>query len=217
MRIYPKDDTIIYGISYGTYYLNTYLNLFPNQINAAILDGICPPDKCRTITYDKNSNMIGMYFMNLCGNDKFCQSQLTDDPNQLFAELYASAGNYATGTIPCIDIGLPIIYLKAELWNLLLGISTRILIPPILFRMMRCNDDDKQVLNYLFDRYIGWDNVSFPNRTFDTRLGENIMLSEMWNGMDYNDPGPTYEELLLLDENYYISAGIFYIIHSINS
>ena len=47
-------------------------------------------------------------------------------------------------------------------------------------------------------------NVNTSNIT--NMLGQNILLSEMWNG-DYNDPG-LRDELNMLDKTYFVSTGL---------
>ena len=66
--------------------MNSYLNIFPNQVNAVVLDGVCPPDKCRIIDYDRNANNVFMYFMDLCMNDPFCEQQFEEDPLSVLSD-----------------------------------------------------------------------------------------------------------------------------------
>ena len=44
LMAYNKENHVIYAASYGTYYINKYLQLFPNKIDAVILDGLCSGD-----------------------------------------------------------------------------------------------------------------------------------------------------------------------------
>ena len=128
--------------------------------------------------------------MNLCGKNEFCAAQLSDEPVQILAELYQSMVD-DPGIIPCIDFDFQPFVLKLVLFGLLIDVPTRILIPAVVYRMNRCNNKDKQALNNLFSIFISQEVVS----TNDTVivLGINIILSEMWNGMDYNNPGLSYD------------------------
>eukprot|EP01084_Bolivina_argentea_P087764 158513_1 len=202
LTLYIPDDTIIYGISYGTYYLNTYLNIFDNQATAVILDGICPPDLCRIIDYDNNANNVGINFVNKCGDDEFCRKQFdNNNPYESMQLLF----NVLTTDQSCVTIELPITpVLKQVFFTLLTNFYNRILIPAVVYRMNRCNDNDKNALNYFFNIMLTT-NVT-TNMTIT--LGANILLSEMWNGLDSDDPGKDLSELLDEENGYYISSGI---------
>ena len=57
------NNTIVYGLSYGTYWLNRYLQLFPEQPDAVIFDSLCPSDECRIATFDYGLNHGAMLLM----------------------------------------------------------------------------------------------------------------------------------------------------------
>ena len=76
---YNKDNHIIYAVSYGTYHINKYLQLFPNQVRGVILDGICISENCRTVNYDKATQETAIEFFNRCGEDPWCNAQFVPE------------------------------------------------------------------------------------------------------------------------------------------
>ena len=64
----------VYGVSYGTYWAHRYLQLYPVQADAIILDSICSPGQCSLpLGFSRDHNRIGQELMQLCGQDSFCQ------------------------------------------------------------------------------------------------------------------------------------------------
>jgi pimeloyl-ACP methyl ester carboxylesterase len=91
----------IYAWSYGTLWTNQYLQLFPNQVESVVLDGIiCPsgPKGIRTAltTWDTDLNRVGYFFMDECKNDDFCNKKLGiayDDTRAFVKGTFTNLGN----------------------------------------------------------------------------------------------------------------------------
>lgn len=221
LGVYSNDNTIIYGVSYGTYYLNEYLQIFPDQIQGVILDGICSPDQCRVIKYDENFNNVGINLLNLCDNDVFCYDifeqfdNVTNDDNnssviiQILSDIYLNIANNSN-IIECIDaFKVDASLLQYVFAMFLLSDEGRIFIPPIIYRLERCNENDTEILTLMFEYILSEIEQQIENRgNFTSILTFNIILSELWNGADPTDPGPSYRELVTIAKDYYFSSGL---------
>eukprot|EP00658_Telonema_sp_P-2_P010577 TRINITY_DN13989_c0_g1_i1.p1 TRINITY_DN13989_c0_g1~~TRINITY_DN13989_c0_g1_i1.p1 ORF type:complete len:357 (+),score=43.27 TRINITY_DN13989_c0_g1_i1:187-1257(+) len=75
-------SVFVYGNSYGSYWANRFLTLFPDVATGVAIDGICPPDICKlTDFYDTNSDTAGMGLLNVCTRQSSkCRAALTDTP-----------------------------------------------------------------------------------------------------------------------------------------
>ena len=91
----------------------------------------------------------------------------------------------------------------------LLGIDNdRMMIMPLLKRIVRCDADDLNVLKHflslVYDKY----GPSYKPYTGSNVLQLlNIGLSEIWYGDDPRVAGPDYEILVELEDDYYVAAG----------
>eukprot|EP01084_Bolivina_argentea_P205894 351641_1 len=221
LDIYNSTNDIVYGVSYGTYYLNQYLTLFPNQFKASIFDSMTSPE-FRFSQFGNDSNQAGLEFLQKCHENGFC--------NKLFTELNTTifdAINVSFTELPCFEpfqnlsaifgddfvVGL----LRGAFASSLQDIHKRVLIPPMVYRMNRCNKDDQEAvvryllwasgLGALFNMSASSRNASdIPNLTNSPALYNNIVFSEMWDSFNTSDPGATYEEMVESESKSYFSG-----------
>eukprot|EP01083_Nonionella_stella_P027502 75761_1 len=208
--VYNDNRTIIYGYSYGTYYLNQYLHFFPDQVNGVIFDGLCPPDKCKLSQFDKNTNAVSIKFLDLCDKDEFCGEQFNKSVIDTLHQIFQRMNNDSNiSSTTCYDnlILTDIAKWKAILFQLLANFDQRVLIPPIIHRLQRCNADDITALNTLLAGYEGFTVESFVMLLTGV-TGHNIIVSEMWFGSDPTNPGLSYDEFIAAEKEYYISTGL---------
>eukprot|EP01084_Bolivina_argentea_P246499 412523_1 len=204
------NNTIIYALSYGTYYINQYLLLFPNQSSGVILDGICPPDICRFLIYDNGTNNIGIEFINWCNDDEFCASKF---PNTTAYDVMVQLfDTFDDGIVTCIEqeYELTVKQLKAIFYWVLQLFHERIFIPSILYRLNRCNRNDMIALNN-FSKY--FKDLLFDNDNWTQNMTEmmfeNIGLSEMYYGTNSTEIPPlSVEQLVNLSNSYYITIDL---------
>lgn len=203
----PGDEVYIYGLSYGTYWMNRYLQIAPKQATAVVMDGICPSSLCRYTTYDINANAVGRDFMTLCGQDPFCSSVFNGkNPYAVMDSMYSAvrAGKHKCGN----ELQITQTQLASRLSMVLTDFDLRVLIPPVVFRMERCSAADVDALKQFFG-FINEVHMQMKDDTSMLRvLGDNILLSEMWYGTDPSKTPPSVEELQRIsDEAFFATYG----------
>ncbi|MCO4763173.1 MAG: alpha/beta fold hydrolase [Myxococcales bacterium] len=200
----PEDPVFIYGVSYGTYWAHRYMQIFPKQPTAIVLDSVCPPGECVGDKYDTAFNEVAKSYLKLCGEDTFCSSKLGKDPWKKLGDLYTKL---ETGKhCPSFTQNVGPIQLRSLLSGLLRQFQFRAVIPALIYRLNRCDKGDEAVLTkvlYLM-QYMG--GGFMPNyavgKTFSELLNAHILMSEMWS-----DPAPTYKEVQSAFLKTYVAPG----------
>jgi len=171
----------IWGSSYGTYWLLRYLQLYPNEVDGVILDSICTPGECYLDRYDRWNDMVGGQFLELCKADPICNAKMStiaEDPQQAVEEVFRQIDE---GSLPC---DCQEMFTREELRHILAPLlnnwSTRILIPPLIYRLHRCNEGDREVIDF-FRQGLQADGL---DRTLlnSPMLCDLISLSELFGG-----------------------------------
>eukprot|EP00486_Rosalina_sp_Unknown_P006920 CAMPEP_0201574230 /NCGR_PEP_ID=MMETSP0190_2-20130828/18585_1 /ASSEMBLY_ACC=CAM_ASM_000263 /TAXON_ID=37353 /ORGANISM="Rosalina sp." /LENGTH=603 /DNA_ID=CAMNT_0048002213 /DNA_START=22 /DNA_END=1833 /DNA_ORIENTATION=- len=207
---YNGDNTVLYGTSYGTYLVNKYLQLYPNQVRAVILDGVCAGDECKLQDQDEAYHDTAIKLFNRCGEDPFCNAQFVPE----YGDTIIEAIEYIYGLFDDNDGHLPCNPLKEAPYNMTMSTESfqqaifislledehkRMLIMPFLKRIARCNADDYEVLRYALQDEDEYNNEY--NNEYQNMLGFNIKLSELWYGDDPRIRPP------VLEKDYYLSQG----------
>jgi pimeloyl-ACP methyl ester carboxylesterase len=178
----PDDAAIVYGVSYAPYMVNRYLQLYPDQPTAVVLDSICGPGDCSFTTADAKFDAVARTFMTTCAADTTCSAHLGSDPAAKLAAIYdeLDAGHCPDATAA----GLTRATLRHAFAQMLYDWDERILIPALAYRIDRCAAQDLPVLRYFGDL------VTAPLgaaglEDFSPALFFQIGLSELWD-----DPSP---------------------------
>ena len=184
-QVREQEAVHVFGSSYGTYWANRYLQLFPDQADSASLLGIAPPDFTFT-TFDIDFNEVGESFMEACGDDPFCSARLGSDPVATMRSIFdmVDAGQ-------CAAAGLDRTTLRVYFSSLLSWAGDeRARIPATLYRLQRCNAADVAALQnaapFMADPLGGL----FNDPLFSMVINRHISFSEMWEA-----PFPTDEEI----------------------
>ncbi len=190
----PGKKRYIYGLSYGTYWVERYLTIFPNQADAVILDSICTLQNCHFDKFIPLTDTTGKRFLSICENDLTCSSKMNEinSENETPEEAYKSVldninnntCNFGLGNFNKDDI-------RTALTGMLMNFYTRILIPSTIYRLNRCNEGDKKALKNLFKNAFGLKNKKYVSREKVVNITKvlyyNIVFSELWSGRSYND------------------------------
>eukprot|EP00486_Rosalina_sp_Unknown_P012167 CAMPEP_0201592076 /NCGR_PEP_ID=MMETSP0190_2-20130828/190063_1 /ASSEMBLY_ACC=CAM_ASM_000263 /TAXON_ID=37353 /ORGANISM="Rosalina sp." /LENGTH=611 /DNA_ID=CAMNT_0048050677 /DNA_START=578 /DNA_END=2410 /DNA_ORIENTATION=- len=220
---YNHDNDIVYGVSYGTYYLNQYLILFPDQVNAAIFDGVVDPQKTRWSTWDRDANEVGLLFFQRCQNDVFCKEKfdelnttILDATKHIIDQL---EGNAAASKCVQESSDRSSSGFKALLYEKLASSHYRVEIPWIIHRLYQCDERDIQWAEEMKSKYksqtttatAGIDGLIFffgVDATDANDVLSNYMIfSELWE-FNSSYPGPSFIELIGNEEQYLISLGM---------
>lgn len=149
-------DRFFYGVSFGTAWLFRMLELTPPSFGtAAIFDSVFPPHFAQIQQADATIGNAGFSIFERCNADPFCAGAFalefagfspTDVLKRTFNELSLKTGN-AFECAKKIGFELEVNGLKSALGSVLFSYYTRMLAPPLIFRLNRCNSNDIQVLN----------------------------------------------------------------------
>lgn len=185
----PGQEVHVYGVSYGTYLAQRYLQIFPKQPTSVTLDGVCQSGLCSLLYYSYWSDQTAQEFMGECAADAFCRSKLGPEPMERVKEAIAigEAGTCA-GLSDLRGAGL-----KNLLHAFSRSFGLRTLVPAVTYRVLRCNEQDVvalQNLASLFTVSAAPSGRSAPPNLTSTMLMYNIAFSEMMEV-----PAITREEL----------------------
>ncbi|KAH3755951.1 alpha/beta hydrolase fold [Pelomyxa schiedti] len=150
----------LYGISYGTLLIQRFLLIFNSTEDRPLsvtLDGVVSPTHMEGIDYDVHFNNIGRVFMARCDSDTFCSAAF--DGTCAYQKMQELFDALSQGEPTCFDKltqPLPPPFAENKHMGLEMLFATiledevaRVLIPPTVFRINRCNSDDIAALNHL--------------------------------------------------------------------
>lgn len=188
MKLVGSDSKrFLYGVSYGTYFVQRFISIYGSMLQGAILDsavpavkdenGLYPIDK-----YDHNFNALALKIATLCDNDATCRSKMTTFGADTKAVMQKAFEKIDNGDI-CEPLkGLvtrqSLRNMSAELVGDYWG---RQLYPALLYRINRCSPKDIEVLSNLFqedDEPETEDEIL----SFSQNLNTNIVVNELIGG-----------------------------------
>jgi pimeloyl-ACP methyl ester carboxylesterase len=172
-------ERFVYGVSYGTYWAERYLQLFPTQATGVILDSICSPGARRLpMGFATNHNTVAMELLRLCGLDATCSARVGADPVTMAQGLFARiAGGHCAEVVPAV---LGVNEIKALLGSLLQNVGYRVLVPALLHRLDRCDAADVQTFVALKD-LIRPSAPAPADRAMSTVLYAVVARAELWD------------------------------------
>ncbi len=191
----PGQEVYIWGVSYGTYLVNRYLQLFPEQPSAVILDGLVPAT-WGFESFDASMDLVGRRLLARCADDADCRAHLGPDPAARTGNLIdmLAAGH-------CSELAIGPDEFREILGALLLvGSPLRSYIPAIIHRLQRCSETDQAALNHLAE-VLGEELGEPPSHAQALQL--HVALSDMWN-----DDAPGADLLEANLENYLMATGV---------
>lgn len=188
------------GGSYGTYWAQRYVQIFPDQADGVILAGIFPADGT-VIWYDEMTNDVAHDFMDLCGADPFCSSKLGADP---WSRLGSLLEDMESGH--CTQNGITKDLVRTLFAYLMYWGTTNIVVPAATYRLERCEPEDVQAILSMYD-YLFGDGGTWDLESYSILLQNHIQFSEMWEHPDFD--GVNLGEYLteIYDEGYVIKNG----------
>ncbi|KNC82650.1 hypothetical protein SARC_05071 [Sphaeroforma arctica JP610] len=211
----PSNEVLMYGLSYGTYWVQRYLFVTPwKQVRSVTLDGIAPPD-VYTIAdkVDTSVNLVGSAFLNTCSQHPRCLAALGPLPAEQAAFLKDLVVSKRS---ECARVfGLSAEGLRVMLGKLVTDEYYRIVVPPLVQKLMRCSDRDQVELKRAFawfDRSVGrlafWgvgagpvdERVTTANSTlnYNPITHTNLVVSEMYA---LEHPAPDAEVIAAMSDN----------------
>ena len=143
----PNDRVVVAGASYGTYWLHRYLQLYPTQPSAVVLDSVC--DRCgQWLEYERSHDRLGRALLSECAADALCASKLGADPEAFLQALVSSA----TPVCPDVVRAFGTSSVKVMAGVLLENPFAQHYLPAFLYRLARCEPRDVTALTTLLSR-----------------------------------------------------------------
>lgn len=177
-RTRAKDQKVhVFGVSYGTYWAQRYLQIFPKQPSAVTLDSVCQAGLCSFFRMAYWNDFIGKKFLGECAADATCGAKLGPDPIATVREAIAK-------TNTCAGMqGWDSETLRAVFGTFIKSFELRNLVPAVSHRILRCDAADIAALTQFrktTQQYFGGGFSGFANEPLDSDvLGFNIAMSEM--------------------------------------
>jgi pimeloyl-ACP methyl ester carboxylesterase len=167
-----------YGASYGSFWGQRYLQLFPEQADAVILDAIAPPD-VSLARQDIDADEASADLFQACVDDPSCGPRFGDDPRAFALDLY---DRLDAGHCPGIQVYGPArLLLRRAFGQMLMSWNARQLIPAALARADRCNAADVDAIQTLFGFHFLPDPASdLVLREWGWVLSYYVVFSELW-------------------------------------
>ncbi|OWZ13671.1 hypothetical protein PHMEG_00012967 [Phytophthora megakarya] len=192
-------STTVYGVGYGTMWVERLIHLDPPEVTGYVLDSVfttsgAPLDKFMNVTsLDAAYSEIADDFMDLCSEDKECSSRFKKKGlKQALYHVLAKLDKNPTSTCAKLLTTMnlspyddpPSFIFRGLLLAQLQSMGQRTLIPPMVYRFLRCAKKDVDVLTFLTRKFKAIKMVVEKNTTstdVSTTLLENLIeASERW-------------------------------------
>jgi len=172
-----KKIVALYGASYGTTWGHRFLQLYPDTVDAVVLDSTNWPDRSYE-DYDFLWDSVAHSLFNVCGVDAFCSSKLGPDPWNELAMLYA---DLETGHCPELTgVGLTKTLLGQVLaWMTAYG-ALRPAALATVYRVRRCDPADQTAVVTAINALFGPGGLlAFDDALFSAVLSRHVLRSEI--------------------------------------
>ncbi|CAF4070708.1 unnamed protein product [Adineta steineri] len=199
---------ILMGSSQGTYLLQRYLHVTQEseQVDAVIFDSVLPPDTTRLVYGDKYLNYIFLDLFTRCSQDQQGCAKYFEDNNPLRALYTYKMNEDFFDNSSCLYLLKTNTTELANKMSFILFPEAMQLLPALIYRINRCNQDDQNVLkNFL--------NVTQPPEQ-DGAIGYSILvelnnnLAELWSPLNLEEKNPTCEYLKGISSNTFTSTNV---------
>jgi len=177
----PGDVMFVWGISYGTYHAQRYLQLFPEQPTGVILEAIAPAGTMWS-EFDQRFSEVARSIVELCVDDPGCESRLGSDP-----------WSYMSQARTIVDSGQCNLGIDGATWGQLLGLllydyALREVVPALAYRATRCSADDLSAYARLFS-VLGGSGTGLMS--VDEQGPNSIVLfNHVWSSEGWPSSGP---------------------------
>lgn len=169
-QLHTNSEVYVYGLGYGTLTVERLLHFGVAEVKGYILDGSATTSgaKKNQAAYvskaDVEFGRVGEAFLALCENDvKWCSANFPDKSvsetleavlaNLDDDEATQSNSNCASSLVPVASVSDPASYrLRIALGLMMQNATERAFIPVLIYRLNRCNEQDKAVLQQVIAR-----------------------------------------------------------------
>lgn len=195
----PDTPVYVYGSSYGTYWAQRWLQLFPEQADAVVLDSICSPGTCtQPVGSAVEAEEVGRAVFDACAGNSACVERFGPEP---YARALRALESVDAGSCPRLaDAGLDSADLRALANALLRDARTRTAVVAMFLRVERCAEADETAFatlaSLLHTETVGREEDRLE---FSVPLYALVVRSELWD-----EPTPS-----LADYHTLLSGSVF--------
>ncbi|CAM4897798.1 unnamed protein product [Rotaria socialis] len=177
----------IFAVSYGTLWLDRFLQIYPTVVQASVMDGVFNPITSSNSRADLLTSGVTWQFLDYCQRQPECSKNfLPDLPAPMM--LHKILKQLKSNKQKCIKKYFSQYKLTPnKLRNVFLDLVNdgtrymdRTIVPAVIYRLNRCNLDDVTVLTYFFNHTATTAASEYPILLFSRALAYNIGQSEMW-------------------------------------
>lgn len=187
---------LVVGASFGTYWANRYLQLYPDQPTAVVLDSLCAPGRCDYSEFQaRAANEVARTFFGLCAADEVCNARLGGDPWAFVGALHerVAAGGH------CPPLETDGVGLRDYLAMTLFDPRARDFLPAVLYRFARCEAGDVAAIEHFNE--VAFGATGGVNGGWSDALRFHVATSEL-----LPDPPPTVEQMEAVDATLYAAT-----------
>lgn len=176
-----RDEVYLYGSSYGTYWAQRYLHLYPQQASGIFIDAVCSLTSCNEQNgFFASYEVAGRELLNLCDQNAFCSSKIGGYAEGYLQNLYTLLENDH-----CPAMGLSREDLQFITGAAVSERELQAILPAFMYRMTRCNQQDVEAMTYLLESAEEGDDGDDESEGIvipeSTGLTLNIRYSELWH------------------------------------
>ena len=173
----------VLGVSYGTYWLNRFLTLYPDLVQAAVMDSPVNPLLHSFSMYNIRASSMAVQLMSSCSLQIECIRYFPkDSPMIMLSKILQEMDSNEQA---CINQYFKSYNITSQKLKSMFFILFRYpttggtIVPAIIFRLNRCNEADVRALDFFFQTRQLSSSVDEPVM-FSQVLSYNIAFSELW-------------------------------------
>ena len=182
----------IYGVSYGTLWLDRFLQIYPTLVQSAVMDGVINPALISISRYDLWASSVASQFLTHCQTEPDCSRYFPADlpPPIMLARILSDLDSNQQRCLQehFSQYQFTSDWLRVSFFYLMQSGDQyfyRTVLPAVIFRLYRCNAEDVRVLSFFFQRISGAmagadQRQNSPALLFSNVLNCNIVQSELW-------------------------------------
>mgnify|MGYP001047293703 CR=1 FL=1 len=176
-----NEPNYIQGNSFGTFWGQRYLSMYPQQVAGGVIESFDVPDRWNYFEAFNNIDWVGKRVLMYCSEDTFCNANAGNgrDPTAVMEDLLWRADE---GTLPCIA-KLPAQTMAPDgdwrmaletLFGSLTGAAREpyAFVPPLVRRLVRCDDDDVNAIIHLWKQQFGGSSMRNPQPLVGPKPGK---------------------------------------------
>jgi pimeloyl-ACP methyl ester carboxylesterase len=202
-----EKNVLIWGGSGGTFWGQRYLQMYPDQADGIVFEGITQPTNS-LVFQDEYADKIGRTILQMCAEDAYCSGKMAD-PETVLVELLDKLDSGH-----CPSLGIDRQFVVEVIDYLTYYHPHHAVIPAFIYRVDRCDAGDVDAIVHFYNELFGG-KKSLSGNSFSYVLFYNEVSSELWEYPDFADNSELLDYLDGILEDAIIDSGKGYVRNSI--